>query len=212
MNYDPELKLSPHFKYKEMILSSTAIANGIDNNVVEDYIIENAKYVAETLLEPLRKIYGPFSLNSWYRGQDLEYSITRLDGFKTFLMKSNLKVADRQLCLNAVTKHKLLAHLIMHADSDNGSMLALSQWKMYFARKQHPQGEAVDVKIAKAGSVQALYLTCKSLKLPYDQIILEMHKPAIPMSGWVHYSMFDETTERNIELGRKNRYMDFSIS
>lgn len=215
MIYDPELKLSDHFKYKELIKSDTAIAKGIDNNVpdeIYDVVIANAKYVAETLLEPLRKIYGPFTLSSWFRGESLEFAITRLDGFTKHLTKYTGSKPLLNTYLKRLRTIESLADLISLAKTDSTVDEIYSMWRIYFARKQHPRGEAVDIKIAKAGSVQALYLQCKALKLPYDQIILEMHKPAIPMSGWVHYSMFDESTQANADAGRKNRYQDFAIS
>ncbi|MGL5012939.1 MAG: hypothetical protein ACRC6V_01445 [Bacteroidales bacterium] len=215
MIYDPELKLSDHFKYKELIKSDTAIAKGIDNNVPEevyDVVIANAKYVAETLLEPLRKIYGPFTLNSWFRGERLEFAITRLDGFTKHLTKYTSSKPLLNTYLKYIRTIESLDELVRLAKTDSTVAEIYSMWRIYFARKNHPQGTAVDIKIAKAGSIQALYLQCKALKLPYDQIILEMHKPAIPMSGWVHYSILDESTPANMLAGRKNRYQDFAIS
>lgn len=215
MIYDPELKLSDHFKYKELIKSDTAKAKGIDNNVPEEIyevVIANAKYVAETLLEPLRKIYGPFTLSSWFRGESLEFAITRLDGFTSYVTKNTKSKNVLKAYLEKLKTIESLEQLEILSRTDYTVGEIYSLWQSYFARKQHPRGEAVDIKIAKAGSVQALYLQCKALKLPYDQIILEMHKPAIPMSGWVHYSMFDESTQANADAGRKNRYQDFAIS
>jgi len=54
--------LSEHFSLEEVTTTST----GLDNTI-PDPLLENAKRLAETVLEPLRILLGPLHVNSWYR-------------------------------------------------------------------------------------------------------------------------------------------------
>lgn len=212
LELESSYSLSDNFTYGELIYSDTAIKLGINNNVPADRkdILDRAAYVAQEILEPMRKQYGPFRPNSWFRGEALEFAITGQDGFKEYVRKT-VGASSLTPILNLLKATQNIEMLRTQAESGiaNADQL-LYVWQQYFARKQHPNGEAVDLKISKAGSVPALYKSLKGLKKPYDQIILEMHKPSIPMSGWVHYSIINESLAVN--SGRKNRKMDFTIS
>ena len=61
-----------------------------------------------------------------------------------------------------------------------------SAWHTYFARKQHPKGDAVDLEIKGIGN-QELFDYIKA-NFDFDQLILEFYKIGMPTSGWVHVS------------------------
>ena len=67
-----------------------------------------------------------------------------------------------------------------------GMQVNEASWKQYFASKQHPKGNAVDLEV-KGVSNSALFDWIRA-NLEYDQLILEFHKASIPDSGWVHVS------------------------
>lgn len=211
LEVESDYKLSEHFTYSELIYSDTAIKLGINNGVPANRpdIIERAKYVATEILEPLRDLYGPFRPNSWFRGEELEFAITGQDGFMNYVRKT-VSTGELDPLLKQLKATQSLEILKSQSEVSDIADKLYFVWQQYFARKQHPNGEAVDLKISKAGSVPQLHKTLKGFNKPYDQLILEMHKPANPMSGWVHYSIINESLEVN--KGRKNRKMDFTIS
>lgn len=59
-------------------------------------------------------------------------------------------------------------------------------WKKYFAKKQHPKGNAVDFEVPGVSNDE-VFEWCKS-NLLFDQLIREFAKPGISDSGWVHIS------------------------
>lgn len=67
--------VSKHFSLEEVFASQTADRKGIDNYPYSDELIENAKYLAETLLEPLREEFGPVYGSSWYRCAELNSAL-----------------------------------------------------------------------------------------------------------------------------------------
>ena len=83
--------------------------------------------------------------------------------------------------------------------AQNGMKVNDVSWQKYFARKQHPRGNAVDLEV-KGVSNKDLFEWCKA-NLVYDQLILEFHKSGDPRSGWVHISY----------VPRNNRKQAFSI-
>ena len=83
--------------------------------------------------------------------------------------------------------------------AQNGMKVNDVSWAKYFARKQHPRGNAVDFEV-KGVSNKDLFEWCKA-NLVYDQLILEFHKSGDPRSGWVHISY----------VPRNNRKQAFSI-
>lgn len=206
-----DYKLSDNFTYGELIYSDTAIKLGINNGVPSNRpdIIERAKYLATEILEPLRALYGPFRPNSWFRGEELEFAITGQDGFMNYVRKA-VSTKEMEPLLKQLKATQSFEALKVQAEFSEIADQLYFIWQQYFARKQHPNGEAVDLKITKAGSVPNLHKKLKSFNKPYDQLILEMHKPANPLSGWVHYSIINESLEVN--KGRNNRMMDFTIS
>lgn len=67
--------LTPNFRVHEVSRSQTAARRGI-NNTPSPEILANAKYLAETYLEPLRAyIVRPISVSSWYRSPALNSAI-----------------------------------------------------------------------------------------------------------------------------------------
>ena len=74
------MKLSENFTLEELCKSSTATRLGINNIPEEDEIIENLKYVAENILQPIREKFGvPFTPNSGYRSSELNKAIGSSD-------------------------------------------------------------------------------------------------------------------------------------
>ena len=93
MTYSPRQKLSPHFTHSEVAKSSTADRLDIDNTP-SDEVLENAKALAENVLEPIRRHFGiPFSPQSWYRGEDLEKVIC-WKSFEKWCARKGLTVSD----------------------------------------------------------------------------------------------------------------------
>ena len=68
------MKLSPHFTLAELCKSQTALRFNIDNTATETHI-KNLKYLCETILEPIREKYGPFTPTSGYRSKALNEQI-----------------------------------------------------------------------------------------------------------------------------------------
>jgi hypothetical protein len=59
--------LSPHFTYKEMTFSQTAVRAGIDNKP-NDTQLQALELICHTILEPVRKYFDlPFSPSSGFR-------------------------------------------------------------------------------------------------------------------------------------------------
>lgn len=68
----------------------------------------------------------------------------------------------------------------------NGLAANAKSWATYFAKKQHPAGNAVDLEVNGVGN-RELFEWIKA-NLVFDQLILEFHKSGDPRSGWVHVS------------------------
>ena len=70
------MKLSKNFSLAELCKSSTATRLKIDNTAYDEDIIENLKYVATNILQPIREKFGvPFTPNSGYRSPTLNKAI-----------------------------------------------------------------------------------------------------------------------------------------
>lgn len=70
------MKLSENFSLEELCKSSTATRLGIDNTPYDEDIIENLRYVANNILQPVRNKFGiPFTPNSGYRSPLLNEAI-----------------------------------------------------------------------------------------------------------------------------------------
>lgn len=68
--------LSDNFTLNELCKSSTATRLGINNIPKDNKIIENLKYVAENILQPVRERFlVPFTPNSGYRSPELNKAI-----------------------------------------------------------------------------------------------------------------------------------------
>lgn len=69
------MMLSPHFSVLEMTRSATAARMGIDNTPEAEHI-EAARFLANEVLEPIRKAArAPIGVNSWYRSAELNEAI-----------------------------------------------------------------------------------------------------------------------------------------
>lgn len=69
-----KVMITPHFSYKEMTRSGTALRMGIDNSPPADHL-NNLKLICVNVLEPVRKVYGPVTVNSGYRSMALNMVI-----------------------------------------------------------------------------------------------------------------------------------------
>ena len=112
-------KVSPHFSYREVIKSHTALRLGIDNTPSQE-VLSNAVDLARNVLEPIRDQFGPFSPSSWFRCEELE----------------------RVIC------HKAFRRWQTHNSYPGYELNVDAGWDTYFARKQHPKGRAADIEIA----------------------------------------------------------------
>jgi len=69
------MKLSENLSLDEVIKSNTAIRRGIDNTPSEEHL-ENLKYVAEKVFQPIREHFGvPIYISSGYRSPELNEAI-----------------------------------------------------------------------------------------------------------------------------------------
>ena len=69
------MKLSKNLSLSEVIKSNTAIRRGIDNTPTDAHI-ENLKYLAEKVFQPLREHFGvPIYISSGYRSKSLNEAI-----------------------------------------------------------------------------------------------------------------------------------------
>jgi len=68
------MNLSKHFTLDEFTISRTATVKGIDNTAPEAFILPMME-LCEAVLEPIRKKFGPVSINSGFRSHDLNIAI-----------------------------------------------------------------------------------------------------------------------------------------
>jgi len=69
------MKLSKNLSLDEVIKSNTAIRRGIDNTPSEEHL-ENLKYLAEKVFQPIREHFGvPIYISSGYRSPELNEAI-----------------------------------------------------------------------------------------------------------------------------------------
>jgi len=148
-----------NFTHTEVANSSTADRLGIDNTPGE-LVLEQAELVALGCLQRSREHFGiGYVPNSWFRCELLERSIAG-KGFANWATGRGFIVVDG-------------------IESD--------AWKQYFARKQHPKGNAVDHEIPGVDNDE-LFEWYKA-NVEFDQLIREFAKPGDPKSGWVHISL-----------------------
>lgn len=108
--------LAPSFTHKEVARSQIADRNGIPN-IPSQVILERARILAISVLQPVRSNYGiPFSPNSWYRSEEVE-KILCWRSFVRWCEKRGIPSEDQE------------------------------SWDAYFSRKQHPTGMAADIEI-----------------------------------------------------------------
>jgi zinc D-Ala-D-Ala carboxypeptidase len=68
------MNLSPHFTLKELCKSQTALRLNLDNSPTPEHI-DNLKYLALNILEPIRDKFGAFTPTSGYRSKALNEAI-----------------------------------------------------------------------------------------------------------------------------------------
>lgn len=84
--YEPNTKISKHFKMYEISKSTLADRWDIDNSPSSEILI-NAERLANSILDPIREHFNKsFSPNSWYRSEELERKINE-DIFKKWCVK-----------------------------------------------------------------------------------------------------------------------------
>ena len=69
--------ISPHFSYREMTRSDTALRLCIDNTPTPEHL-NNLVLVCVHILEPVRNVFGPVRVNSGYRSLALNMSVNPL--------------------------------------------------------------------------------------------------------------------------------------
>lgn len=68
------MNLSKNFTLSEFTKSQTALRNGIDNTPKGEHL-EAAKALFEKVVQPVRDKFGPTSINSGYRGPELNKAV-----------------------------------------------------------------------------------------------------------------------------------------
>jgi len=66
--------ITPHFSYRELTRSDTALRLGIENTPTEEHL-KNLTLLCVHVLEPIRKVWGPVRVNSGYRSLALNMSV-----------------------------------------------------------------------------------------------------------------------------------------
>jgi len=74
MRNGEKMKLSDHFSLDEFVISQTAERLSIDNTP-SDEITARMKLLANAVLEPIRKHFGPLHISSGYRCEELNARI-----------------------------------------------------------------------------------------------------------------------------------------
>jgi zinc D-Ala-D-Ala carboxypeptidase len=69
-----QMKLSKNFTLTEFTKSQTALRKGLDNTMPEEHL-EAAKLLAEHVLQPVREHFGITTINSGYRGAELNKAV-----------------------------------------------------------------------------------------------------------------------------------------
>lgn len=97
-----------YFTIKELISSSTATQNNINNTPTKE-IEENLKALVDNILDPLREAYGkPIIVTNGYRCEELN---TLLKGSKTSQHRFG-QAADIKTSLDTPTENKKLFDLV----------------------------------------------------------------------------------------------------
>ena len=68
------VRLSKNFTLQEFTKSQTAIRNGIDNTPSQEHL-ENAKFLFDKVVQPVRDKFGVTVINSGYRGPALNQAV-----------------------------------------------------------------------------------------------------------------------------------------
>lgn len=158
------MNISGNFTLSEAVKSNTALRLGIDNGPPES-MMPALIGVATNILEPVRGNFGlAFQPNSWHRCEALEKAIC--------WGGDNEKSSFARWC----------GRRSLPVDE--------ASWALYFDKKQHPKGNAVDFELPGIPNID-LARWCRD-NLKFDQLILEFYDPANPAGGWVHGSWLAE--------------------
>jgi len=171
----PHEHLTRHFTLSEAMKSQIAVRLGIDNTPPDD-IIPRLRVVSRKILEPVRVFYGvPIVPSSWYRCEPLE----------------------KKICWGGAAKSSFGRWCVKHHLPINEA-----SWREYFARKQHPTGNAVDFEVPGIPNIEVARWIRENLK--FDQLILEFWSPHDPTAGWVHASFTEDRRNRGEVLTMGN--------
>ena len=173
MIYSPNKTLYGNFKMHEVCKSSTAVRLGIDNTP-SDEVLERAEQTCIHILQPVRDEFGSLTANSWFRCEELERAITR---------NSFVKWCQQPEKYN----HEGFDPLTDYQEA----------WELYFSRKSHPMGEAVDFEKAGVDN-RAMFNWCKANLPAFDQLIAEFMKADDSSAGWIHGSFSANNNRQQI--------------
>lgn len=127
------------------------------DNTPSDEVLEIAEQTCIHILQPVRDEFGSLSPSSWFRCEELERAITK-KSFARWIVRHNMQDRSDEHC-----------------------------WNMYFRRKSHPKGEAVDFEKAGVSNI-VMFDWCKENLEQFDQLIAEFMKPDDESAGWIHGS------------------------
>lgn len=163
--------LTKNFSYKEFYRSEIADINNFQEQYFpDDCIVEQLEYLVKSTLQPARSLLPRNSkmlISSGYRCERVEKILTWHQGFKNWCQKNN----------RAWEKDYSTAPNVVES------------WKEYFKRKQHPKGQAADVKCFINGKIKNLELVkiILDFKIPFDQMIRE-DTDDYGEPDWIHIS------------------------
>ena len=85
--------ISNYFREYEVIASNTARARGIDNQVYDQDVRDNAIALAVNVLDKVREQFGPISPNSSFRSEELEKVIAN-SGYRNWCARNGRAIND----------------------------------------------------------------------------------------------------------------------
>lgn len=74
---DETIWISENFTLYDVQFNEIAHRQGIANTITDDALIENARKLADLVLEPILADFGPVFVTSWYRCENLEREYQR---------------------------------------------------------------------------------------------------------------------------------------
>lgn len=171
--------LSDHFTLTEAMQSQTASRLGIDNTP-PDILTPDLTLVATRVLEPVRVEFGiPYSPTSWFRGEELEKAICWAGRENSSFGRWCVR---RSLPIND------------------------ESWSRYFVKKQHPKGNAADIKLPGVSNLDLGRFVQNNIV--FDQLILEHYSPTNPLVGWVHVSVVEEGNRGDVLMFNGKQFVE----